>query len=181
MEGLADAALEDVENLRHLILCGRLPGHPREPQAAGEPEDDLTPTPSVVSITSHPWDPGSPGRAPTGGEGESTQLPGPEGGQPEQEDMAVCSLDHLPPRTRNSGIWEPPELDRNPEEEAPSTEAAGSYKVVRKGKINRGLLGRQMPGFARVEASLPKATSFPALSWKSHVQGLTLCHGKETC
>ncbi|XP_016076904.1 PREDICTED: rho guanine nucleotide exchange factor 11 isoform X3 [Miniopterus natalensis] len=135
MEGLADAALEDVENLRHLILCGRLPGHPREPQAAGEPEDDLTPTPSVVSITSHPWDPGSPGRAPTGGEGESTQLPGPEGGQPEQEDMALCSLDHLPPRTRNSGIWEPPELDRNPEEEAPSTEAAGSYKVVRKAEV----------------------------------------------
>ncbi|XP_054567540.1 rho guanine nucleotide exchange factor 11 isoform X3 [Eptesicus fuscus] len=133
MEGLADAALEDVEILRHLILRGRLPSHPREPQAAGEPEDDLTPTPSVVSITSHPWDPGSPGRAPTGGEGENSQLPGPEGGQAEQEDAALCSLEHLPPRTRNSGIWEPPELGRSPEEEASSTEAAGSYKVVRKG------------------------------------------------
>lgn len=123
-----------VENLRHLILWGLLPGHPREPQAAGEPEDDLTPTPSVVSISSHPWDPGSPRRAPAGGEGESTQLPGPEGGQPEQEDVALCSLAHLPPRTRNSGIWESPELDGNPEEEASSTEAAGSYRVVRKGK-----------------------------------------------
>lgn len=132
-EGLASAALEDVENLRHLILWSLLPGHPREPQAAGEPEDDLTPTPSVVSISSHRWDPGSPGRAPAGGEGESAQLPGPEGGQPEQEDVALCSLAHLPPRTRNSGIWESPELDGNPEDEASSTEAAGSYRVVRKG------------------------------------------------
>ncbi|XP_031291896.1 rho guanine nucleotide exchange factor 11 isoform X7 [Camelus dromedarius] len=133
MEGLADAALEDVENLRHLIVWSLLPGQPTDPQAAGEPEDDLTPTPSVVSITSHPWDPGSPGRAPTAGEGDSTQLSGPERGQPGQEDVALCSLEHLPPRTRNSGIWESPELDRNPEEEASSTETTGSYKVVRKG------------------------------------------------
>ncbi|MBV98651.1 Rho guanine nucleotide exchange factor 11, partial [Eschrichtius robustus] len=48
MEGLADAALEDVENLRHLILCSLLPGHPVDPQASGEPEDDLTPTPSSL-------------------------------------------------------------------------------------------------------------------------------------
>lgn len=123
-----------VENLRHLILWGLLPGHPREPQAAGEPEDDLTPTPSVVGISSHPWDPGSPGRAPAGGDGGSAQLPGPEGGPPEQEGVALCSLAHLPPRTRNSGIWESPELDGNPEDEASSTEAAGSYRVVRKGK-----------------------------------------------
>ncbi|KAM7053985.1 rho guanine nucleotide exchange factor 11 isoform 8-T8 [Molossus nigricans] len=134
-EGLASAALEDVENLRHLILWGLLPGHPREPQAAGEPEDDLTPTPSVVGISSHPWDPGSPGPAPTGAEGESTQLPGPEGVQPEQEDVALCSLARLPPRTRNSGIWESPELDGNPEDEASSTEAAGSYRVVRKAEV----------------------------------------------
>ncbi|XP_066218227.1 rho guanine nucleotide exchange factor 11 isoform X4 [Saccopteryx leptura] len=135
MEGLADAALEDVENLRQLILWGLLPPHSRAPQAAGEPEDDLTPTPSVVSVTSHPWDPGSPGGGATAGEGESTPFPGPEGGQPEQEDVALCSLEHLPPRTRNSGIWESPELDRNPEEEASSTEAAGSYKVVRKAEV----------------------------------------------
>lgn len=124
-----------MENLRHLILWGLLPGHPREPQAAGEPEDDLTPTPSVISITSHPWDPGSPGQVLTGGEEESTQLPGTEGGQPEQEDVALRSLEHLPPRTRNSGVWESPELDRSPEEEASSPEATGSYKVVRKGKL----------------------------------------------
>uniref|UniRef100_A0A8C4WG33 Rho guanine nucleotide exchange factor 11 n=1 Tax=Gopherus evgoodei TaxID=1825980 RepID=A0A8C4WG33_9SAUR len=42
-EGLAESALEDVENLRHLILRSLLPC--RDP----EPEDDLTPTPSVHS------------------------------------------------------------------------------------------------------------------------------------
>lgn len=131
MEGLADAALEDVENLRHLILWSLLPGHTVKTQAAGEPEDDLTPTPSVVGITSHPWDPGSPGQAPT--ISDNAQLPRPEGSQPEGEDVALSSLAHLPPRTRNSGIWDSPELDRNPAEEASSTEPAGSYKVVRKG------------------------------------------------
>lgn len=131
MEGLADAALEDVENLRHLILCSLLPGHTVKTQAAGEPEDDLTPTPSVISVTSHPWDPGSPGQAPT--IGDNTQLLRPDESQPEGEDVALCSLAHLPPRTRNSGVWDSPELDRNPAEEASSTESTGSYKVVRKG------------------------------------------------
>ncbi|XP_033614102.1 rho guanine nucleotide exchange factor 11 isoform X3 [Fukomys damarensis] len=134
MEGLADSALEDVENLRHLILWSLMPGHSTDTQATGEPEDDLTPTPSIIGVTSHPWDPGSPGPAPTRGDGDSAPLPGPEGGQPEQED-AARSLAHLPPRTRNSGIWESPELDRNPEEEASSAEAAGSYKVVRKAEM----------------------------------------------
>lgn len=118
-----------VENLRHLILWSLLPGHSVKTQAASEPEDDLTPTPSVVSVTSHPWDPGSPGQAPTISDNR------PEGSQPEDEDVALSSLAHLPPRTRNSGIWDSPELDRNPAEEASSTEPAGSYKVVRKGKI----------------------------------------------
>ncbi|XP_051013375.1 rho guanine nucleotide exchange factor 11 [Acomys russatus] len=130
MEGLADAALEDVENLRHLILWSLLPDHTVKTRAAGEPEDDLTPTPSVVSITSHPWDPGSPGQAPT--ISDNTQLLRTEGSQPEGEDVTLCCLAHLPPRTRNSGIWDSPELDRNPAEEASSTEPAGNYKVVRK-------------------------------------------------
>ncbi|NXY79947.1 ARHGB factor, partial [Glareola pratincola] len=41
-EGLAEAALEDVENLRLLILRRLLPCRD------AEPEDDLTPTPSVI-------------------------------------------------------------------------------------------------------------------------------------
>ncbi|XP_032254158.1 rho guanine nucleotide exchange factor 11 isoform X5 [Phoca vitulina] len=123
LDGLADSALEDVENLRHLILCSLPPGHRPEAQPTGEPEDDLTPTPSLVSGTCHPAGPGSPRRAPAGGEG------------PEQEDAALCPLERLPPRARNSGVWESPELDRSPEEEASSTEAAGSYKVVRKAEV----------------------------------------------
>uniref|UniRef100_A0A8C0CFX0 Rho guanine nucleotide exchange factor 11 n=1 Tax=Balaenoptera musculus TaxID=9771 RepID=A0A8C0CFX0_BALMU len=154
MEGLADAALEDVENLRHLILWSLLPGHPVDPQASGEPEDDLTPTPSVISITSHPWDPGSPGRAPTGGEGDSARLSGPERGQ--QEDMAVCPLEHLPPRTRNSGIWDSPELDRNPEEEASSTEATGSYKVVRKAEVAGSKVVPALPESGQSEPEPPE-------------------------
>nr|XP_015103730.1 rho guanine nucleotide exchange factor 11 isoform X4 [Vicugna pacos] len=156
MEGLADAALEDVENLRHLIVWSLLPGQPTDPQAAGEPEDDLTPTPSVVSITSHPWDPGSPGRAPTAGEGDSTQLSGPERGQPGQEDVALCSLEHLPPRTRNSGIWESPELDRNPEEEASSTETIGSYKVVRKAEVAGSKVVPALPESGQSEPEPPE-------------------------
>ncbi|XP_020766491.2 rho guanine nucleotide exchange factor 11 isoform X9 [Odocoileus virginianus] len=135
MEGLADAALEDVENLRHLILWSLLPAHPADPRAAGEPEDDLTPTPSVISITSHPWDPGSPGRAPAGAEGDDAPLSGPEWSQPAQEDVALRSLEQLPPRTRNSGVWDSPKLDKNPKEEASSTEGTGSYKVVRKAEV----------------------------------------------
>lgn len=48
-EGLAEAALEDVENLRLLILRRLLPSRDTEP------EDDLTPTPSVIGGT-HTWD-----------------------------------------------------------------------------------------------------------------------------
>ncbi|XP_031230140.1 rho guanine nucleotide exchange factor 11 isoform X4 [Mastomys coucha] len=153
MEGLADAALEDVENLRHLILWSLLPGHTGKTQAASEPEDDLTPTPSVVSITSHPWDPGSPGQAPT--ISDNTQLLRPEGTQPEGEDVALCSLAHLPPRTRNSGIWDSPELDRNPAEEASGTEASGSYKVVRKVSL--------LPGGGVGAAKVAGSNVIPAL------------------
>lgn len=121
LDGLADSALDDVESLRHLILWSLLPGHRPEAQPASELEDDLTPTPSLVSGTCHPAGRGSPRCAPPAVEG------------PEQDDTALCPLERLPPRARNSGVWESPELDRNPEEEASSTKAAGSYKVVRKG------------------------------------------------
>ncbi|XP_021564117.1 rho guanine nucleotide exchange factor 11 [Carlito syrichta] len=156
MEGLAESALEDVESLRHLILWSLLPAHTVETQAVGEPEDDLTPTPSVISVTSHPWDPGSPGQAPTGGKGGNTQLPGPERGQLEQEDTALCSLEHLPPRTRNSGIWESPELDRNPAEEASSTEASGSYKVVRKAEVAGSKVVPALPESGQSEPEPPE-------------------------
>ncbi|XP_014445892.1 rho guanine nucleotide exchange factor 11 isoform X3 [Tupaia chinensis] len=155
MEGLADSALEDVESLRHLILWSLLPGPPVEAQAAGEPEDDLTPTPSVISVTSHPWDPGSPGQGLPRGEGNSTQLPGTEEGQPEQEDVALCSLEHLPPRTRNSGIWESPELDRSAPEDASGTEATGSYKVVRKAEMAGSKVVPALPRSGQSEPEPP--------------------------
>lgn len=142
-----------VESLRQLMLWRLLPGHTTEPLAAGAPEDDLTPTASA-SVASHPWDPGSPGRAPTGGEGDSTQLPGPEGA------AATCSLEHLPPRTRHSGIWEPPELDSAPEEEASGSEAASSYQVVRKGKTNGGRPASATP-LARAGGCFPPPAPEP--------------------
>lgn len=151
-----------VEKLRRLILWSLLPGHTVDTPAIGEPEDDLTPTPSVISITSHPWDPGSPGQVPAGDDGDNIQLPGPEGAQAEQKDTVLCSLARLPPRTRHSGIWESPELDRNPPEEASGTEAAGSYKVVRKGKIHECVHGRQTPTFVGEVASLAHIC-FPSL------------------
>ncbi|XP_062453738.1 rho guanine nucleotide exchange factor 11 isoform X2 [Rhea pennata] len=49
-EGLAEAALEDVENLRLLILRRLLPCRD------AEPEDDLTPTPSVIGGAGQAWD-----------------------------------------------------------------------------------------------------------------------------
>uniref|UniRef100_A0A8D2AR06 Rho guanine nucleotide exchange factor 11 n=1 Tax=Sciurus vulgaris TaxID=55149 RepID=A0A8D2AR06_SCIVU len=156
IEGLADSALEDVENLRHLILWSLLPGHTVDTPAVVEPEDDLTPTPSVISITSHPWDPGSPGQAPTGDDGDSTQLPGPQGAQAEQKDTVLCSLAHLPPRTRNSGIWESPELDRNPPEEASGTQAAGSYKVVRKAEVAGSKVVPALPESGQSEPEPPE-------------------------
>ncbi|XP_042537625.1 rho guanine nucleotide exchange factor 11 isoform X1 [Dipodomys spectabilis] len=156
MEGLADSALEDVENLRHLILWSLLPGHTMETQAAGEPEDDLTPTPSVISITSHPWDPGSPGQAPPGGERDNAQIPEPERSQPGQEDEAFCSLAHLPPRTRNSGIWESPELDRNSAEQIANAEASGSYKVVRKAEVAGNKLVPGLPENGQSESKPPE-------------------------
>ncbi|XP_047406031.1 rho guanine nucleotide exchange factor 11 isoform X10 [Sciurus carolinensis] len=156
IEGLADSALEDVENLRHLILWSLLPGHTVDTPAVVEPEDDLTPTPSVISITSHPWDPGSPGQAPTGDDGDSTQLPGPQGAQAEQKDTVLYSLAHLPPRTRNSGIWESPELDRNPPEEASGTQAAGSYKVVRKAEVAGSKVVPALPESGQSEPEPPE-------------------------
>ncbi|KAM4861057.1 rho guanine nucleotide exchange factor 11 isoform 4-T4 [Thomomys bottae] len=156
MEGLADSALEDVENLRHLIFWSLLPGHTTGTQAAGDPEDDLTPTPSVISITSHPWDPGSPGQAPTGGERHSVQVPEPERSHPGQEDETFCSLAHLPPRTRNSGIWESPELDRSSAEQIANAEATGSYKVVRKAEVAGSKLVPGLPERGQSESEPPE-------------------------
>ena len=67
MERLPNSALEDVESLRHLILCGLLPSRCPEAQPAGEPGDGLTPAPSLGSSSWCPRDPSAPGHAPPGG------------------------------------------------------------------------------------------------------------------
>eukprot|EP00079_Xenopus_tropicalis_P038350 XP_017952121.1 PREDICTED: rho guanine nucleotide exchange factor 11 isoform X4 [Xenopus tropicalis] len=59
-EGLAESALDDVHNLRRLILKNMLHhGHSEYDSSSApvaEPEDDLTPTPSVIGGHGHPWD-----------------------------------------------------------------------------------------------------------------------------
>ncbi|XP_063295747.1 rho guanine nucleotide exchange factor 11 isoform X3 [Pelobates fuscus] len=59
-EGLAESALEDVENLRQMILRSLLPQGLSEFDSAtapvAEPEDDLTPTPSITGASGHPWE-----------------------------------------------------------------------------------------------------------------------------
>ncbi|XP_075700188.1 rho guanine nucleotide exchange factor 11 isoform X2 [Rhinoderma darwinii] len=57
-EGLAESALEDVQNLRQLILRSLLPLRHSEYESAtsAEPEDDHTPTPSVSGGAGRPWE-----------------------------------------------------------------------------------------------------------------------------
>lgn len=57
-EGLAESALEDVQHLRELILRSLYPIRHSEYDAApvAEPEDDITPTPSVTGGVGHPWE-----------------------------------------------------------------------------------------------------------------------------
>uniref|UniRef100_A0A8C5QZ81 Rho guanine nucleotide exchange factor 11 n=1 Tax=Leptobrachium leishanense TaxID=445787 RepID=A0A8C5QZ81_9ANUR len=59
-EGIAESALEDVENLRQLILRSLLPQRLSEFESGmapvAEPEDDLTPTPSITGSAGHPWE-----------------------------------------------------------------------------------------------------------------------------
>ncbi|XP_006004250.1 rho guanine nucleotide exchange factor 11 isoform X1 [Latimeria chalumnae] len=59
-DGVADSALLDVENLRLLILRTVLPRKNSEVKqsvdALTEPEDDITPTPSLIGGAMHPWD-----------------------------------------------------------------------------------------------------------------------------
>ncbi|XP_056402616.1 rho guanine nucleotide exchange factor 11 isoform X3 [Hyla sarda] len=54
-EGLAESALEDVQNLRQLILRSLLPLRHTEYDSA-LPEDDHTPTPSVSGGAGNPWE-----------------------------------------------------------------------------------------------------------------------------
>ncbi|NWZ29043.1 ARHGB factor, partial [Asarcornis scutulata] len=99
-EGLAEAALEDVENLRLLLLRRLLPGRD------AEPEDDLTPTPSVSG----------------GGQGWDSVLSSQDSAS--QEVLAEPPAPPQEPKSRAS--W------GDTSETGPAPEEPGAYKVVRK-------------------------------------------------
>ncbi|XP_053134044.1 rho guanine nucleotide exchange factor 11 isoform X2 [Hemicordylus capensis] len=141
-ESLAESALEDVETLRHLVLRSFLPC--REP----DPEEDLTPTPSVVGANQH-W-----GSAPTSQDSGSQEQP--------LESAKGCDPTEVPgrsstdlecsaarPKAQSTGAaegmepcWcenpgEPPvsQAGSQETEQPPAAEGPGSYKVVRKAEV----------------------------------------------
>ncbi|NWW84880.1 ARHGB factor, partial [Rhynochetos jubatus] len=100
-EGLAEAALEDVENLRLLILRRLLPCRDVEP------EDDLTPTPSVIGGAGQAWD---------------SVLSSQDSASQEVLAEPPCAAEDTQPRSSREEVPEP------------AAEGPSSYKVVRKGK-----------------------------------------------
>ncbi|XP_068518824.1 rho guanine nucleotide exchange factor 11 isoform X4 [Anas acuta] len=107
-EGLAEAALEDVENLRLLLLRRLLPGRD------AEPEDDLTPTPSVSG----------------GGQGWDSVLSSQD--SVSQELLAEPPAPPQEPKSRAS--W-----GGDTSETGPAPEEPGGYKVVRKARAQEGV------------------------------------------
>ncbi|XP_065430265.1 rho guanine nucleotide exchange factor 11 isoform X17 [Chrysemys picta bellii] len=136
-EGLAESALEDVENLRHLILRSLLPC--RDP----EPEDDLTPTPSVAGGAGQPWDAVLSSQdsgcqeqsvEPSGQGGPTTDragLPGhsPSGRTETETESRPSAGDVEEPGWSSDGSREASQEVERP----PAAEGQGGYKVVRKG------------------------------------------------
>uniref|UniRef100_A0A674K2V9 Rho guanine nucleotide exchange factor 11 n=1 Tax=Terrapene triunguis TaxID=2587831 RepID=A0A674K2V9_9SAUR len=108
-----------VENLRHLILRSLLPC--RDP----EPEDDLTPTPSVAGGAAQPWDSGGPTTDTAGLPGHSPS------GRTETETESRPSAGDMeePGRSSDGGREVSQEVER-----PPAAEGQGGYKVVRKGR-----------------------------------------------
>ncbi|XP_069734798.1 rho guanine nucleotide exchange factor 11 isoform X4 [Phaenicophaeus curvirostris] len=122
-EGLAEAALEDVENLRLLILRRILPCWD------AEPEDDLTPTPSVIGGAGHAWDSVLASQ-------DSTS----------QEVLAEPPVATEDTKPRSS--WE--ETD----ETGPAAEEPSSYKVVRKAQAEGTKEATLSPGSTQSETEL---------------------------
>ncbi|XP_042296336.1 rho guanine nucleotide exchange factor 11 isoform X3 [Sceloporus undulatus] len=151
LESLAESALEDVETLRHLLLCSFLP--------CRDPDEDVTPTPSVVGTHPHwdsalasqdsgsqeepqePTESGSPlefaGHSPVESEGLQNgmeagppEIPGME--EKEEEEEEGKGLVEEPCEVQSEA--ETP-LAPEPTQEA---EGHGSYKVVRKAEVVEG-------------------------------------------
>ncbi|NWS78401.1 ARHGB factor, partial [Crotophaga sulcirostris] len=122
-EGLAEAALEDVENLRLLILRRLLPCRDVEP------EDDLTPTPSVMGAASQAWD---------------SVLSSQDSAS--QEVLAEPPSGAEDAKTRSNRE----ELD----ERGPVAEEPSSYKVVRKAQAEGAKEATPSPGSSQSETEL---------------------------
>ncbi|XP_063803174.1 rho guanine nucleotide exchange factor 11 isoform X2 [Pseudophryne corroboree] len=146
-EGLAESALEDVQNLRQLILQSLLPLRQSEYDSApvAEPEDDLTPTPSVTGGAGQPWE------VPTDTlletlDGES--MADNRGGLPSQfpsmdgSNRSVVDLTHNHRRTSVDGeerVWSQVEghshTQSEPSAAASEEESNQAYRVVRKAEV----------------------------------------------
>ncbi|XP_075301586.1 rho guanine nucleotide exchange factor 11 isoform X2 [Opisthocomus hoazin] len=122
-EGLAEAALEDVENLRLLILRRLLPCRD------AEPEDDVTPTPSV-----------------TGGAGQAWGSVLPSQDSASRGGLAEPPSPAQPPTPRLSRGETP--------EPAPAAEEPSSYKVVRKAQAEGAKEATPSPGSSQSESEL---------------------------
>ncbi|NXV24014.1 ARHGB factor, partial [Cepphus grylle] len=124
-EGLAEAALEDVENLRLLILRRLLPCRD------AEPEDDLTPTPSVIGGG--------------GGQAWDSVL--------SSQDSASQEVLAEPPSAPQDR--KPLSSCGEPEEPGPAAaEEPSSYKVVRKAQAEGAKEATPSPGSSQSETEL---------------------------
>nr|XP_033779496.1 rho guanine nucleotide exchange factor 11 isoform X3 [Geotrypetes seraphini] len=144
MERLADSALEDVENLRQLILRSVLPhrdsGPSQDWDLVVEADDDLTPTPSVTGGALHFWD------------SRSTDLHAPEGWHP--HGVRHDSTGHLGSSSESCRTEDPSskymdqtsmcssegqraenEATLKPDQEEHKPCGQGSFKVVRKAEV----------------------------------------------
>ncbi|XP_065509631.1 rho guanine nucleotide exchange factor 11 isoform X3 [Caloenas nicobarica] len=119
-EGLAEAALEDVENLRLLILRRLLPCRDTEP------EDDVTPTPSVAGGNGQAWD---------------SVLSS-------QDSVSQEVLGEPPGATEDTT----PLSSR--EEPGPAPEEPSGYKVVRKAQVEGAKEATPSPGSSQSETEL---------------------------
>ncbi|NXW24269.1 ARHGB factor, partial [Circaetus pectoralis] len=122
-EGLAEAALEDVENLRLLILRRLLPCRD------AEPEDDLTPTPSVIGGAGQAWD---------------SVL--------SSQDSASQEVLAEPLNTAEDTKLQSSREEMD--ETAPAAEAPSSYKVVRKAQVEGAKEAMPSPGSSQSETEL---------------------------
>ncbi|NWI27070.1 ARHGB factor, partial [Sula dactylatra] len=122
-EGLAEAALEDVENLRLLILRRLLPCRDVEP------EDDLTPTPSVIGGAGQAWD-----------------------AVLSSQDSASQEVLAEPPSAAED--TKPRSSQEEPEEPQPAAEEPSGYKVVRKAQAEGAKEATPSPGSSQSETEL---------------------------